>query len=76
VGVALLGSGGSIGTQAVDVLAALAPDWRVVALATGSQAALLEEAGIATLATNADAARCAAMLVHPPLQAEWMREMA
>jgi 1-deoxy-D-xylulose-5-phosphate reductoisomerase len=43
VGVALLGSGGSIGTQAVDVLAGLAPDWRVVALATGSQAALLEE---------------------------------
>jgi 1-deoxy-D-xylulose-5-phosphate reductoisomerase len=43
VGVALLGSGGSIGTQAVDVLAGLAPDWRVVALATGSQASLLEE---------------------------------
>ena len=41
--VALLGSGGSIGTQALDVLAALAPDWEVVALATGSQAALLEE---------------------------------
>jgi 1-deoxy-D-xylulose-5-phosphate reductoisomerase len=41
--VALLGSGGSIGTQAVDVLAALAPNWEVVALATGSQAALLEE---------------------------------
>jgi len=43
VRVALLGSGGSIGTQALDVLAALAPDWEVVALATGSQAALLEE---------------------------------
>jgi 1-deoxy-D-xylulose-5-phosphate reductoisomerase len=43
VRVALLGSGGSIGTQAVDVLAALAPDWRVVALATGSQATLVEE---------------------------------
>jgi 1-deoxy-D-xylulose-5-phosphate reductoisomerase len=43
VGVALLGSGGSIGRQAVDVLAGLAPDWRVVALATGSQAGLLEE---------------------------------
>jgi len=42
VRVALLGSGGSIGTQAVDVLAALAPAWQVVALATGSQAALLE----------------------------------
>jgi 1-deoxy-D-xylulose-5-phosphate reductoisomerase len=41
--VALLGSGGSIGMQAVDVLAALAPAWEVVALATGSQVALLEE---------------------------------
>ena len=41
-GVALLGSGGSIGRQALDVLAGLAPAWRVVALATGSQAALLE----------------------------------
>jgi 1-deoxy-D-xylulose-5-phosphate reductoisomerase len=41
--VALLGSGGSIGTQALDVLDALAPDWEVVALATGSQSALLEE---------------------------------
>jgi len=43
VRVALLGSCGSIGTQAVDVLAALAPSWEVVAIATGSQAALLEE---------------------------------
>ena len=43
VRVALLGSGGSIGTQAVDVLASLAPDWQVVALATGQQAALLED---------------------------------
>jgi 1-deoxy-D-xylulose-5-phosphate reductoisomerase len=43
VRVALLGSGGSIGTQAVHVLAALAPDWQVVAIATGSQARLLEE---------------------------------
>lgn len=42
-GVALLGSGGSIGRQALDVLARLAPAWRVVAIATGSQAALLEE---------------------------------
>ena len=41
-GVALLGSGGSIGRQALDVLAGLGPDWRVVALATGSQAGLLE----------------------------------
>ncbi|HSW42994.1 MAG TPA: 1-deoxy-D-xylulose-5-phosphate reductoisomerase, partial [Patescibacteria group bacterium] len=43
VRVALLGSGGSIGRQAVDVLAALAPAWVVVALATGAQSALLEE---------------------------------
>ena len=43
VRVAVLGSGGSIGTQAIDVLAALAPDWQVVAIATGSQARLLEE---------------------------------
>ena len=41
-GVALLGSGGSIGRQALDVLEGLTPGWRVVALATGSQAALLE----------------------------------
>jgi FdrA protein len=41
-----------------------------------AQTALLEEAGIATLATNADAARCAAMLVHPPLRREWMPETA
>jgi 1-deoxy-D-xylulose-5-phosphate reductoisomerase len=43
VGVALLGSAGSIGTQAVEVLAGLAPEWRVVALATGSRAGLLED---------------------------------
>ena len=42
VGVALLGSGGSIGSQALEVLAGLAPDWRVVALATGSRAGDLE----------------------------------
>lgn len=41
--VAVLGSAGSIGTQALDVLARLAPEWEVVALATGSQVALLEE---------------------------------
>jgi len=42
VRVALLGSGGSIGRQVLEVLAGLAPAWRVVALATGSQGALLE----------------------------------
>jgi 1-deoxy-D-xylulose-5-phosphate reductoisomerase len=42
VRIALLGSGGSIGRQVLDVLAGLAPAWRVVALATGSQGALLE----------------------------------
>jgi 1-deoxy-D-xylulose-5-phosphate reductoisomerase len=41
--VALLGSGGSIGRQAVDVLAHNSATFRVVALATGSQAQILEE---------------------------------
>ena len=41
-GVALLGSTGSIGRQAVDVLAA-DPSFRVVALATGSHADVLAE---------------------------------
>ena len=41
-----------------------------------SQIVLLEAAGIATLATNADAARCAAMLVRPQLRPEWMRKVA
>jgi 1-deoxy-D-xylulose-5-phosphate reductoisomerase len=41
--VALLGSGGSIGRQAIDVLVGLGDAVRVVALATGSQAVLLEE---------------------------------
>ncbi|HEX7544465.1 MAG TPA: 1-deoxy-D-xylulose-5-phosphate reductoisomerase [Candidatus Limnocylindrales bacterium] len=41
--VVLLGSGGSIGRQAVDVMARQPEAFRVVALATGSQAQLLEE---------------------------------
>ncbi len=41
--VALLGSGGSIGRQTVDVLLGLSGSFRVVALATGSQAQVLEE---------------------------------
>ena len=41
--VALLGSTGSIGRQTVDVLAAHPDAFRVVALATGSNAALLAE---------------------------------
>ena len=41
--VALLGSGGSIGRQAVDVLVGLGASVQVVALATGRQAALLED---------------------------------
>ncbi|MGZ6266537.1 MAG: 1-deoxy-D-xylulose-5-phosphate reductoisomerase, partial [Candidatus Limnocylindrales bacterium] len=41
--VALLGSGGSIGRQAVDVLARHRDSFRVVALATGSRAEVLEE---------------------------------
>jgi 1-deoxy-D-xylulose-5-phosphate reductoisomerase len=40
--VALLGSGGSIGRQAIEVLAGLGDAVRVVALATGHQAELLE----------------------------------
>ncbi len=42
LGVALLGSTGSIGTQTVDVLAAHADRFRVVALAAGRNAAELE----------------------------------
>ena len=41
--VALLGSGGSIGRQAVDVLLRFPHTFRVVALATGSQVQILEE---------------------------------
>ena len=37
-----------------------------------AQAAQLQQAGIALLATNADAARCAAMLVNPALRAQWL----
>jgi 1-deoxy-D-xylulose-5-phosphate reductoisomerase len=40
---ALLGSGGSIGRQAVDVIARSPEAFRIVALATGSQGQLLEE---------------------------------
>jgi 1-deoxy-D-xylulose-5-phosphate reductoisomerase len=43
VRVALLGSGGSIGRQAVDVLARNSDSFRLVAIATGSQAGVLEE---------------------------------
>jgi 1-deoxy-D-xylulose-5-phosphate reductoisomerase len=43
VRVALLGSGGSIGRQTVDVLLGLGSAVRVIALATGSQGALLED---------------------------------
>ena len=41
--VAVLGSGGSIGRQAMEVLDGLGERVRVVAIATGSQAGLLEE---------------------------------
>ena len=43
IGVAILGSAGSIGRQAVDVLERLAPGYRVVALATGRRADVLED---------------------------------
>ncbi len=39
-----------------------------------AQAAQLQAAGIHLLASNADAARCAAMLVQPELQAKWLNE--
>jgi 1-deoxy-D-xylulose-5-phosphate reductoisomerase len=63
VRVALLGSGGSIGRQAVEVLSQMPEAFRVVALATGSQGAVLEEqAGrllpeIVALADSVDATR-------------------
>jgi len=41
--IALLGSGGSIGRQAIDVITRRPDAFRVVALATGTQAGLLEE---------------------------------
>lgn len=39
-----------------------------------AQRATLEAAGIAVLATNPDAARCAAMLVRPQLRAQWLSQ--
>lgn len=41
-----------------------------------AQRARLEEAGIAVLASNSDAARCAAMLVKPALRLQWMKTEA
>ncbi len=41
-----------------------------------AQRATLEAAGIAVLATNPDAARCAAMLVAPRLRPHWLTEEA
>jgi FdrA protein len=38
------------------------------------QRSRLEQAGIGVLETNSDAARCAAMLVAPELQAQWLKE--
>ncbi|MCU0483891.1 MAG: 1-deoxy-D-xylulose-5-phosphate reductoisomerase, partial [Chloroflexi bacterium] len=43
VGVAVLGSAGSIGRQALEVLEWLDPDYRLVALATGRRVNVLEE---------------------------------
>ena len=54
LGVALLGSTGSIGTQTVDVLAAHADRFRVVAIAAGRNAATLE-AQVARLRPSAAA---------------------
>jgi 1-deoxy-D-xylulose-5-phosphate reductoisomerase len=65
--VALLGSGGSIGRQTVDVLSRHADLFRVVALATGSQAAVLEEQCrlLRPLAVSLADARAAAALDLP-----------
>lgn len=41
-----------------------------------AQRATLEAAGIGVLATNPDAARCAAMLARPSLRAQWLTEEA
>lgn len=41
-----------------------------------AQRATLEAAGIHVLATNPDAARCAAMLVRPQLREQWLTEEA
>jgi len=46
VGVAVLGSTGSIGTQALDVIRNHRDDYEVVALATGRNAALLAEQAV------------------------------
>ena len=62
-GVAVIGSTGSIGQQALDVLAANADAFRIVALAAGSNARLLEEQArrvrptVVALASGAGASR-------------------
>jgi 1-deoxy-D-xylulose-5-phosphate reductoisomerase len=62
-GVAVIGSTGSIGQQALDVLAANADAFRVVALAAGSNASLLEDQArrvrptVVALASHAGASR-------------------
>jgi 1-deoxy-D-xylulose-5-phosphate reductoisomerase len=62
-GVAVIGSTGSIGQQALDVLAANADAFRIVALAAGSNARLLEEQArrvrptVVALASSAGASR-------------------
>ena len=67
LGVALLGSTGSIGRQAVDVLAAHPDRFRVVALAAGRQAGLLsEQAALLRPAVVALAEGTAAGLDLPP----------
>jgi len=66
--VALLGSGGSIGRQAVDVLARNRDAFRVVALATGSQAQILEEQArlLGAAAVSLADPRASARLDLPP----------
>jgi 1-deoxy-D-xylulose-5-phosphate reductoisomerase len=67
LGVALIGSTGSIGRQTVDVLGALPAAFRVVALAAGRNAAVLvEQAARLRPAAVAIAAESAAGLDLPP----------
>jgi 1-deoxy-D-xylulose-5-phosphate reductoisomerase len=68
VRVALLGSGGSIGRQTVDVLTRNPDRFRVVALATGSQGQILEEQARALkpAAVSLADARAAVRLDLPP----------
>ncbi len=71
LGVAVLGSTGSIGRQAIDVLRGLPDDFRVVALAAGRNGALLaEQAGQVNAVVVALADGSALDLPHGPSRVE------